>query len=96
MSIKASEISELIKARIQNFTAATEARSVGTVVTVTDGICRIHGPQDVVQQRRMIDEGETHEDFKRIQRSKLDALLALAEKGCADLTRLQAEALADG
>jgi F-type H+-transporting ATPase subunit alpha len=34
MSIKASEISELIKARIQNFTAATEARSVGTVVTV--------------------------------------------------------------
>src|SRR5512143_1563162 len=49
MSIKASEISELIKARIQNFTAATEARSVGTVVTVTDGICRIHGLQDAVQ-----------------------------------------------
>jgi F-type H+-transporting ATPase subunit alpha len=49
MSIKASEISELIKARIQNFTAATEARSVGTVVTVTDGIVRIHGLQDVVQ-----------------------------------------------
>jgi len=49
MSIKASEISELIKARIQNFTAATEARSVGTVVTVTDGIVRVHGLQDVVQ-----------------------------------------------
>jgi F-type H+-transporting ATPase subunit alpha len=49
MSIKASEISELIKARIQNFTAATEARSVGTVVTVTDGIVRIHGLQDAVQ-----------------------------------------------
>ena len=29
--------------------AATEARSVGTVVTVTDGICRIHGLQDAVQ-----------------------------------------------
>ena len=29
-------------------------------------------------------------------RAELDALLALAEKGCADLTRLQAEALADG
>lgn len=38
-----------------------------------------YGLADVVQQRRMIDEGETHEDFKRIQRSKLDALLALAE-----------------
>ena len=49
MSIKASEISELIKARIQNFTAATEARSVGTVVSVTDGICRIHGLQDAMQ-----------------------------------------------
>ena len=30
MAIKASEISELIKSRIQNFTAATEARSVGS------------------------------------------------------------------
>ncbi len=49
MSIKASEISDLIKARIQNFTAATEARSVGSVVTVTDGICRIHGLQDAMQ-----------------------------------------------
>jgi ATP-dependent DNA helicase RecQ len=38
-----------------------------------------YGLADVVQQRRMIDEGETHEDFKRIQRGKLDALLALAE-----------------
>ena len=49
MSIQASEISELIKARIQNFTAAPEARSVGTVVSVTDGIVRIHGLQDAVQ-----------------------------------------------
>ena len=47
--LKPSEISELIKARIQNFTAATEARSVGTVVTVTDGICRIHGLSDAMQ-----------------------------------------------
>ncbi|MBP8144832.1 MAG: RecQ family ATP-dependent DNA helicase [Inhella sp.] len=38
-----------------------------------------YGLADVVQQRRMIDMGEAHEDFKRIQRSKLDALLALAE-----------------
>ena len=49
MSIKASEISELIKARIQNFTAATEARSVGSVVSVTDGIVRIHGLSDAMQ-----------------------------------------------
>ena len=33
----------------------------------------------LVQQRRMIDEGEADETFKRLQRSKLEALLALAE-----------------
>jgi len=49
MSIKASEISELIKARIEDFQAGTEARNVGTVVSVTDGICRIHGLRDAMQ-----------------------------------------------
>src|SRR6201747_2608498 len=43
MSIKASEISDLIKARIDKFESATEARNVGTIVSVTDGIPRIHG-----------------------------------------------------
>jgi F-type H+-transporting ATPase subunit alpha len=47
MSIKSSEISELIKERIERFAAAAEARNVGTVVSVTDGICRIHGLADV-------------------------------------------------
>ncbi|HEX3912082.1 MAG TPA: F0F1 ATP synthase subunit alpha [Steroidobacteraceae bacterium] len=46
MSIKASEISDLIKARIDKFKTATEARNVGTVVSVTDGIVRIHGLAD--------------------------------------------------
>src|SRR5919109_4525005 len=47
MSIKASEITDLIQQRIKNFEAATEARNVGTVVSLTDGICRIHGLADV-------------------------------------------------
>jgi ATP-dependent DNA helicase RecQ len=38
-----------------------------------------YGLADVVNQRRMIDESEAEEDFKRLQRGKLDALLALAE-----------------
>src|SRR5258705_390520 len=46
MSIKASEISDLIKARIDKFKSASEARNVGTVVSVTDGIVRIHGLAD--------------------------------------------------
>jgi len=46
MSIKATEISELIKGRIEKFASATQERNVGTVVTVTDGIVRIHGLAD--------------------------------------------------
>jgi ATP-dependent DNA helicase RecQ len=38
-----------------------------------------YGLVDVVNQRRMIDEGNADEDFKRVQRRKLEALLALAE-----------------
>jgi ATP-dependent DNA helicase RecQ len=38
-----------------------------------------YGLSDVVNQRRMIDDGTAGEDFKRIQRGKLEALLALAE-----------------
>jgi F-type H+/Na+-transporting ATPase subunit alpha len=47
MSIKPSEISDLIKQRIERFQSAAEARNIGTVVSVTDGICRIHGLADV-------------------------------------------------
>jgi ATP-dependent DNA helicase RecQ len=38
-----------------------------------------YGLADVVNQRRMIDEGAASEEFKRVQRAKLEALLALAE-----------------
>src|SRR5690606_40263896 len=46
MSIKASEISDLIGQRIQNFEAATETRNVGSVMSVADGVVRIHGLAD--------------------------------------------------
>lgn len=39
----------------------------------------VYGLQDVVQQRRMIDESDADELFKRIQRQKLDAMLGLCE-----------------
>jgi ATP-dependent DNA helicase RecQ len=38
-----------------------------------------YGLQDVVQQRRMIDESEADENFKRVQSAKLDAMLGLCE-----------------
>ena len=43
MQLNPSEISQLIKQRIEKFDAEAEARNVGTVVSVTDGIVRIHG-----------------------------------------------------
>ncbi|MFO1375376.1 MAG: F0F1 ATP synthase subunit alpha [Steroidobacteraceae bacterium] len=59
MSIKASEISDLIQARIQNFQSGAEARNVGTVVSVTDGICRIHGLADVAYGEMLEFPGNT-------------------------------------
>src|SRR5262249_39630032 len=47
MAIKATEISDLIKQRIENFKSVTEARNIGSIVSVTDGITRIHGLADV-------------------------------------------------
>ena len=46
MALKASEISDLIKERIEKFESSVEARDVGTVIGVTDGIVRIHGLAD--------------------------------------------------
>ena len=44
-----AEISDLIRAKIQNLTTTADIRTQGTVVSVTDGICRVHGLSDVMQ-----------------------------------------------
>ncbi len=44
-----SEISDLIRSKIQNLALSADIRTQGTVVSVTDGICRIHGLSDVMQ-----------------------------------------------
>ncbi|MEJ2330579.1 MAG: F0F1 ATP synthase subunit alpha [Gammaproteobacteria bacterium] len=48
MQLNPSEISELIKSRIEKFDVKTEAHNEGTIVGVTDGIVRIHGLADVM------------------------------------------------
>ncbi len=47
-----------------------------------------YGLQDVVNQRRMIDDGGAGDEFKRVQRGKLDALLALCEASDCRRVRL--------
>src|SRR5881392_1117104 len=59
MQINPSEISELIKSKIQNLQVAAEKRSEGTVISVTDGICRIHGLADVMQGEMLEFPGNT-------------------------------------
>ncbi|HEU0196865.1 MAG TPA: F0F1 ATP synthase subunit alpha [Nevskiaceae bacterium] len=43
MQLNPSEISDLIKARIEHFDGATEARNTGTIVSLADGIVRVYG-----------------------------------------------------
>jgi F-type H+-transporting ATPase subunit alpha len=49
MQLNPSEISELIKNKIQSLAVSAEMRTQGTVVSVTDGIVRVHGLADVMQ-----------------------------------------------
>ena len=49
MQLNPAEISDLIKSRIEGLGVSANVRNEGTVVSVTDGICRIHGLSDVMQ-----------------------------------------------
>src|SRR5512145_1242021 len=59
MKLNPSEISNLIRSRIENFEALTQARTEGTVVSVTDGIVRVHGLSDVMQGEMLEFPGNT-------------------------------------
>ena len=59
MQLNPSEISDLIKSRIQNLQLTAASRNEGTVVSVTDGICRVHGLADVMQGEMLEFPGNT-------------------------------------
>ena len=48
MNLNPAEISELIKTRIEGLGAAADIKNQGTVVSVADGIVRVHGLSDVM------------------------------------------------
>jgi F-type H+/Na+-transporting ATPase subunit alpha len=75
MSIKASEISDLIKARIDKFQSATEARNVGTVVSVTDGIVRVHGLADARYGEMLEFAGNTFGLALNLERDSVGAVV---------------------
>ncbi len=75
MQLNPSEISELIKRRIQSFEAVAEARNEGTVVSVGDGICRIHGLADAMLGEMLEFPGETYGLALNLERDSVGAVL---------------------
>jgi F-type H+-transporting ATPase subunit alpha len=75
MKLNPSEISNLIRSRIENFEALTEARTEGTVVSVTDGIVRIHGLSDVMQGEMLEFPGNTFGLALNLERDSVGAVV---------------------
>jgi F-type H+-transporting ATPase subunit alpha len=75
MSIKASEISDLIKQKIEQFQATTEARNEGTVVSVMDGIVRVHGLADVAYGEMLEFPGNTFGLALNLERDSVGAVV---------------------
>src|SRR5512145_3497264 len=75
MQLNPSEISELLKSRIQNLGVSTELRTQGTVVTVTDGICRVHGLSDVMQGEMLEFPGNTFGLALNLERDSVGAVV---------------------
>ncbi len=75
MQLNAAEISELIRQRIEGFEAVTEARNEGTVVSVTDGIVRIHGLADVMQGEMIEFPGNTFGMALNLERDSVGAVV---------------------
>ena len=75
MQLNPSEISELIKSRIQDLQLAAASRSEGTVVSVTDGITRIHGLADVMQGEMLEFPGDTFGLALNLERDSVGAVI---------------------
>lgn len=75
MQLNPSEISELIKAKIQGLEVAAEMRTQGTVVSVTDGIVRIHGLSEVMQGEMLEFPGNTYGMALNLERDSVGAVV---------------------
>jgi F-type H+/Na+-transporting ATPase subunit alpha len=75
MNLNPSEISELIKAKIANLDVGSEVRTQGTVVSVTDGICRVHGLADVMQGEMLEFPGNTFGLALNLERDSVGAVI---------------------
>ena len=70
-----SEISEIIKSRIDQLDVSSEARNEGTVVSVTDGIIRIHGLAEVMYGEMIEFEGGIYGMALNLERDSVGAVI---------------------
>jgi F-type H+-transporting ATPase subunit alpha len=75
MQLNPSEISELIKSRIKNFDHKVEARTEGTIVSLSDGIIRIHGLADAMQGEMIELPGDTFALALNLERDSVGAVV---------------------
>lgn len=75
MQLNPSEISELIKKRIEGLVDTAEIRTQGTIVSVTDGIVRIHGLSDVMQGEMLEFPGNTFGLALNLERDSVGAVI---------------------
>ena len=73
MQLNPSEISDLIKTRIEGLKAGADAKNTGTVISVTDGICRIHGLSGVMQGEMLEFPGNTFGLALNLERDSVGA-----------------------
>ena len=75
MQLNPSEISELIRKRVEGFEAATEARNEGTVVNLADGVVRIHGMNDVMYGEMIEFPGNTYGMALNLEQDSVGAVV---------------------
>jgi F-type H+-transporting ATPase subunit alpha len=75
MQLNPTEISELIKSRIEQFEAVSEARTEGTVVSLSDGIARIHGLADVMMGEMLEFPGDIFGMALNLERDSVGAVI---------------------
>ena len=75
MQLNPSEISELLKSRIAGLGTAADLRTQGTVVSVTDGICRVHGLSSAMQGEMLEFPGDTFGLALNLERDSVGAVV---------------------
>ena len=74
-ALNPSEISELIKKKIEQFKVVTEARNEGTIISLKDGIVRMHGLEDVMQGEMIEFPGGVYGLALNLERDSVGAVI---------------------